>query len=225
MGGERNPGREAHVRALTRLAQSNGLQGIAENSGRVKVSKLAEDILALDISQAVRNQVQRALDAYNATFGQVGQNVGAADGGGAVVAPARAPATKVWKFMAVQLTYNSSHGDFVSLEETVLRQLFSRFLAFLAWLARELKAEGTSATMEKASPLQVHLHAYLHLAQPFHRRGRDALHVFEFEGVRPHLSPNTTSGKGYMGAVRYGHFYVVVDKIGTLPLDWTCGVA
>ena len=50
MGGERNPGREAHVRALTRLAQSNGLQGIAENSGRVKVSKLAEEILALDIS-------------------------------------------------------------------------------------------------------------------------------------------------------------------------------
>ena len=100
------------MRALTRLAQSNGLQGIAENSGRVKVSKLAEDILALDISQ---NQVQRALDAYNATFAQVGQNVGAAYGGGAVVAPARAPATKVWKFMAVQLTYNSSHGDFASL--------------------------------------------------------------------------------------------------------------
>ena len=130
------------------------------NSGRVKVSKLAEEILALNLSQAVRNQVQRALDAYNATFGQVGQNVGAGDGGGAAVAPARAPATKVWKFMAVQLTYNSSHGDFASLEETVLRQLFSRFLAFLAWLAHELKAEGTSATMEKASPLQVHLHAY-----------------------------------------------------------------
>ena len=176
MGGERNPGREAHVRALTRLAQSNGLQGIAENSGRAKVSKLAEEILALDISQAVRKQVQRALDAYIATFGQAGQNVDAsaagagADGGGAGAAPARAlqsSATKVWKFMAVQLTYNSSHGDFASLEETVLRQLFSRFLAFLAGLARELKAEGTSATMEKASPLQVHLHAYLHLAQTF----------------------------------------------------------
>ena len=78
--------------------------------------------------------------------------------------------------------------------------------------------------MEKASPLQVHLHAYLHLAQPFHQRGRDALQVFEFEGVRPHLSPNTTSDKGYMGAVRHGHFYVVVDKIGTLPLGWSCGV-
>ena len=65
------------MRALTRLAQSNGLQGIAENSGRAKVSKLAEEILALDISQAVRKQVQRALDAYIATFGQAGQNVDA----------------------------------------------------------------------------------------------------------------------------------------------------
>ena len=145
MGGERNPGREAHVRALTRLAQSNGLQGIAENSGRVKVSKLAEDILALDISQAVRNQVQRALDAYNATFGQVGQNVGAADGGGAVVAPARAPATKVWKFMAVQLTYNSSHGDFASLEETVLRQLFI-FMRTCIWHSLFIAVVATPCT-------------------------------------------------------------------------------
>ena len=123
--------------------------------------------------------------------------------------------------MAVQLTYNASHGDFVSSEEAVLRHLFDRFVAFLAWLSRELKAEGTSATMERASPLQVHLHAYLHLSQTFHRRGRDALQVFEFEGIRPHLSPNTTSGKGYMGAVRHGHFYVVVDKIGTLLLACT----
>ena len=161
MGGERDPGREAHVRALTRLAQSNGLQRIAENSGRVKVSsKLAEEILALDISQAVRNQVQRALDAYIATLGQAGQNVDAsaagagADGGGAGAAPARAlqsSATKVWKFMAVQLTYKSSHGDFASLEETVLRQLFSRFLAFLAGLARELKARNHGESFATSS--------------------------------------------------------------------------
>ena len=226
MGGERNPAREARVRALARLAQTHGLQAIPENSGRGKVKKLAEDILAPNVNQSTRNQVQTALDAYTATFHagrecQVGQAADAAastpanDGGGASGA---SPASKVWKFMAVQLTYNASHGDFVSSEEAVLRHLFDRFVAFLAWLSRELKAEGTSATMERASPLQVHLHAYLHLSQTFHRRGRDALQVFEFEGIRPHLSPNTTSGKGYMGAVRHGHFYVVVDKIGTLLL-------
>ena len=42
------------------------------------------------------------------------------------------------------------------------------------------------------------------------------LQVFELEGICLHFSSNTTSGKGYMGAVRHGHFYVVVDKIGTL---------
>ena len=68
-----------------------------------------------------------------------------------------------------------------------------RFVAFLAWLSRELKAEGTSATM--GASLQVHLHAYLHLSQTFYQRGRDAFQVFEFEGIRPHLSPNTTLGR------------------------------
>ena len=83
MGGERDPGREAHVRALARLAQSNGLQAIPENSGRSTVKKLAEDVLALDVSQSIRNQVQKTLDAFTATFHggrecQVGQAVGAA---------------------------------------------------------------------------------------------------------------------------------------------------
>ena len=106
MGGERDPGREAHVRALARLAQSNGLQAIPENSGRSTVKKLAEDVLALDVSQSIRNQVQKTLDAFTATFHggrecQVGQAVGAAastlanDGGGAGGA---SPASKVWKF-------------------------------------------------------------------------------------------------------------------------------
>ena len=189
MGGERDPGREAHVRALARLAQSNGLQAIPENSGRSTVKKLAEDVLALDVSQSIRNQVQKTLDAFTAIFHggrecQVGQAVDAAastlanDGGGAGGA---APASKVWKFG--QSNYNASHGDIASSEEAVLRQFFTRFVAFLAWLSRELKAEGTSATTERASPLQVHLHAYLHLSQTFRRRGRDALQMFEF-GIR-----------------------------------------
>ena len=43
--------------------------------------------------------------------------------------------------------------------------------------------------------------------------------MFEFEGSRPHLSPNTASGKTLAGAVKSGHFYVAVDKIGSLLLD------
>eukprot|EP00438_Fugacium_kawagutii_P032000 Skav227529 [mRNA] locus=scaffold2269:219192:219918:- [translate_table: standard] len=70
--------------------------------------------------------------------------------------------------------------------------------------------------MESASPENVHFHFHFHLPKPFHRRGANALDQFQFEGVRPHVVPNTASGKSFQGAVRYGHFYVVVDKIGSL---------
>ena len=55
MGGERNSAREARVRALARLAQTHGLQAIPENSGRGKVKKLAEDILALNVNHSESN--------------------------------------------------------------------------------------------------------------------------------------------------------------------------
>ena len=82
---------------------------------------------------------------------------------------------------------------------------------------------GVSATMERASPERVHLHAYLHLSKPFHRRGADALDMFKFEGSSPHVEPNRASGKAYIGAVRFGHFYVVCDKKGSLLLGSDLG--
>ena len=223
MGGERNPEREAQVRTLVRLAQANGLGAIAENASRAKVHALAGELLALQLSQEVQAQVQSAVDTYKASFRS-------APGEGEVATvpddPAQpcpaAPKQKTWKFSAVQLTYNSSQGDFASLDEVVLESLFGRFITFLQALARDLHGAGASATMERSSPVQVHLHAYLHLTQPFHRRGRDALLPFTFEGSHPHVTPNVASGKAYMGAVRFGHFYVVVDKIGTLLLGCYC---
>ena len=223
MGGERNPEREAQVRTLVRLAQANGLGAIAENASRAKVHALAGELLALQLSQEVQAQVQSAVDTYKASFRS-------APGEGEVATvpddPAQpcpaSPKQKTWKFSAVQLTYNSSQGDFASLDEVVLESLFGRFITFLQALARDLHGAGASATMERSSPVQVHLHAYLHWTQPFHRRGRDALLPFTFEGSHPHVTPNVASGKAYIGAVRFGHFYVVVDKIGTLLLACYC---
>ena len=40
--------------------------------------------------------------------------------------------------------------------------------------------------------------------------------AFVFEGISSHLKPNMVSGKSYPGAVHYGHFYVYVDKIGSV---------
>ena len=54
----------------------------------------------------------------------------------------------------MQLTCNSSSGEFAAQDLNVLRQIFDRFLVFLAGLSKALGAEGVSATMERASPLQ-----------------------------------------------------------------------
>ena len=101
--------------------------------------------------------------------------------------------------------------------------MFDRFTAFVLFVAAALNASGTSTTMERGSlsPDHVHCHAYFHLAKPFHRRGRSALDIFRFEGICPHLEPNKASGKAYLGAVRYGHFYVMAPKIGSLLLNCT----
>ena len=215
LGGARNPEREAQVRALNRVAHAAGVATLPENASRAKVGKLAEDLCLLALTQQQRSQVNHAIAAFRATFSAA--NVEARDTG----APAPAQG-KVWKFSAVQLTYNSSHSDFMALDHGVLENLFGRFVAYLGRLADQISAEGVSATMERASPERVHLHAYLHLSTAFHRRGQDALNIFAFEGVRPHVTPNTASGKTYTGAVRFGHFYVVADKLGTLRLGSRC---
>eukprot|EP00435_Cladocopium_sp_Y103_P008208 s1211_g2.t1 len=43
-------------------------------------------------------------------------------------------------------------------------------------------------------------------------RGADALRPFAFEGMRPDLEPNGATGKAFAGAIRLGHFYVVVGN-------------
>ena len=65
----------------------------------------------------------------------------------------------------------------------------------------------------------VHGHLYIHLRKAFHRKGPRALDCFSFQGVCPHLEKNTAKGNAYKGAVKYGHFYVFVDKIGSLFSD------
>lgn len=93
--------------------------------------------------------------------------------------------------------------------------LFGRFQVFRIGVKEAIHGIGLSA-MERAAADRVHMHAYLHLARPFGKQGADALAVFEFEGARPHLAPNTAHGNAFQGAVKFGHFYVVCDKKGTL---------
>lgn len=213
MTSSRHPERALCVRVLNRVARKCGLQAIADNAARAKVESFAANVLACDLPPADVEAVNNSMQKYRASFD-------AAVPDPAVPSPAVSP---TYKFQAVQLTYNSSTAPFLSQDLVELEALFGRFKIFLASLRASLSAVGVSATMERASPERVHLHAYLHLSKPFHRRGADALSIFKFEDSPPHVEPNRASGKAYIGAVKFGHFYVVCDKKGSLLLGSDLG--
>ena len=224
MGGSRNSDRDARVRDIFRLADKYAVASVppgkAANSSRQRVVQVLADLDKLDLVSEDLEGLAQARAGYWATFPghdkpenqppprqEEGQG-GAANVGG-----------KTWKFQAVQLTYNATTAEWASTDEVALQALFCRFNALLRQVADSLEAVGLSTTMERgASSDHVHCHAYMHLSKAFHRRGRGALEVFRFEGIAPHVQPNTASGRTYIGAVRHGHFYVVVEKIGSLRL-------
>ena len=162
------------MRVLNRVARKCGLQPVADNAARAKVESLAADVLARDLLPADVEAVNNSMQKYQATFEAAVPNPEGPP------QPVASPTT--YKFQAVQLTYNSSAAAFVSQDWVELEALFERFKVFLASLRASLSVIGVSATMERASPERVHLHAYLHLSKPFHRRGADALDMFKFEG-------------------------------------------
>ena len=223
MGGARNVQREAQVRILVSLAQTHGVPSLpgakAVNASRQKILQLVAALNEAALPARDREQCEKAKAAYDATFAVGVQGPDAPEQPNSEDNEADG-AARTWKFQAVQLTYSAATQEWSSHEAGVLKRLFDRFTAFILSLASSLMARGASTTMERGvlSPQHVHCHAYLHLSKPFHRRGRSALEVFRFEGISPHLEPNTASGKAFTGAVRYGHFYVVVQKIGSLSL-------
>ena len=224
MGGGRNPEREAHVRSLVALAQKYGVPCLPAkkvvNAARQKISELVAALADARLNAQDREALEQAKAGYEATFPPAEGNEGVAVSENEE-RPQPAPSPKAWKFQAVQLTYNRSDGEWASHDMSVLKELFDRFTSFVLSVAEALNASGTSTTMERGSlsPDHVHCHAYFHMTKPFHRRGRSALEIFQFEGICPHLEPNKASGKAYMGAVRYGHFYVMAPKIGSLFLE------
>ena len=216
----RNVERQAYVKTLRHLGRACGLRDLPvdNNVGQGRVRELVQSIRSTAVlSEAQRAEVLAAQQAYAATFD--------APAGGAAAATAPEPEAQAqeqapcaWQFKAAQLTYNRTTGEWASVDKAVLAGLWDRFKVFGKALAAEWGALGVSMTMErsKQSDLHVHTHLYLHLETQFRRRGRDALDIFAFEGIRPHVSPNTASGSAYKGAVECGHFYVWVDKIGSL---------
>ena len=214
MGGLRNAERQQHVKVFARLAAKYAVPHPAasqlSNASKQRVGELVGALATVEMTACDKETLRVAQSGYDATFvaARVSENKPDRDSG------------PTWKFQAVQLTFQSdSLPEWCSYDMVVLKSLFDRFTNRIVGVATALKAVGVSTTMERGSSCNhVHCHAYMHLEKPFHRRGRNALDPFKFEDLAPHVTPNTASGKTYMGAVRFGHFYVVVPKIGSLLL-------
>ena len=207
------------VQRLNRVARACALATVSDTAGRAKVEKLhARTVAHAGLNDSDRKEADDALAGYCSSFGDA---LVAAVGAAEPPAEARARA-RVWHFKAVQLTYNCLEGDWASKDAAVLEGLFRRLVAFIQSLFVKLQVKGASVTLEESLQASEHCHghAYLHMDKEFRGEGDGALDPFMFEGIRPHLVRNKAVGKGFGGAVNHGHFYVIVDKKGTL-FNWT----
>ena len=207
-----NTDRVNAAQRLRTLAAKHGVARVSDQASRQKVGNMAKAIIDLaTVSNEERAEAESALAAFEATFAQA--KPAAAEPSGALT-----DNQKEWKFQAVQLTYNSKVGAWASRVSHDLKVLFDRLVAFACELAVTLVALGVSVTLERSlsSDEHVHAHIYLHLEDPFRKEGRNALNVFRFDNIHPHLQTNTARGKAYLPTVRFGHFYVMVNKRGSL---------
>ena len=221
--GPRNVQRQGFVKTLRQLGRACGVPELPQdnNVSQGRVQHLARCILDHpDLTEEQRVAAVTAQQGYEATFAAQNARVPGDEAPG-VEAQSEEQTPTVWQFKAAQLTYNHTMGEWASTDEVVLTALWERFKAFGIALAADSGALGVSMTMErsKRTDKHVHMHVYFHLKTKFRRRGRDALEQLAFENIRPHVTPNTASGAAYKGAVEYGHFYVFVDKIGSV-VSW-----
>jgi len=218
----RNAERSEAARVLRGVAAQYDVDRVPDNASFARVSNMKAAVLQAEgLTAEHRQEAERAWSAYMATWPAPGP--GEAEREEAQPAQA-APEQKEkeWKFHAAQLTYNATVGEWAATDKAVLKALFERFVAFLCATASFIGAAGASATMEQSTKKgeHVHIHSYFHLAKEFRKKGADALSCFVFEGIRPHVEPNTARGNAFKGAVNMGHFYVVVEKVGSL-FQWT----
>jgi hypothetical protein len=222
--------RKKLVQTLRRCALAHGVERVPDNANRDRVRTMAlslmEAVAADDsLPDEEVEEVEKAWASYQDSWPDwvVESEASAAESDTQLAPDAEAqPKKTVWNFQSAQLTYNCTTGDWSSKDQATLAALFERFKAFLVTCLAALCPKGISVTMEQSTLLDshVHTHVYFHLAAPFRAEGKEALDFLAFENIHPHLQTNTARGNAYLGAVNRGHFYVVIDKIGSL-FAWT----
>ena len=207
------------MQTLRKGALDHAVERVPDNASRDKVKAMAARLLeCTGLKGGARKEMEDAWANYRDSWPDWTET-----GGGATKAEvSEEGAKKTWFFHAAQLTYNCTTGDWASTDEPVLRALFERFKVFLLTCLAAFKPLGVSATMERSTGTDkhVHLHGYFHLPEPFRGEGAQCLQCFAFEGVRPHVEPNKARGDAYKPAVNRGHYYVVIDKKGSV-YSWT----
>jgi len=201
--------RRGAVKRLRAVGLSYDLSVVSDNASKAKVLEMADGILQEELDDDDRAEAEAALEEYKGTW------PADTDQGPTKVASKK---PQEWFFHAAQLTYNGSDGRWASKDVNELESLFNDLRDKNEKLAASLDAIGYSVTLERSlkEDKHVHGHAYFHLRKAFHRKGPDALQCFIFDDKKPHVKPNTAKGSSFAGAMKYGHFYVFVDKIGSL---------
>lgn len=187
---------------------------VSDNANRADVQGMARAILTkVGASAHIVSEATTKFTEYEATYPDPMPEGAGCPG---------PQAGREWKFSATGLTYNATSGDWISKDMRVLQKLFGRLVDFAKHLGAEIHSKGISVALEEstADGEHVHCHVYTHLEKEFRSQAKNALDVFVFEGIRPHVEPNTAKGPAYKGAVGLGHFYVVVDKVGSI-FEWT----
>ena len=201
-----------HAQVLRRVAASLGVARCRDNASRDQVKEMADAVMAAgSLVGEERAEAEAAWVGYRDSFpGWLQEPVV-----GEEPEQNTTEKTKRWAVKSAQFTYNSKSGDWCSKDVGVLRALFDRLVAFMQVALAPFKPKGMSATLEesKRSGEHVHAHVFFHLAEQYQRHNLDA---FIFDGVQPHCEPNRASGSAYKGSVDRAHYYVIVDKIGTL---------
>ena len=211
-----NQERRQIVQKLRQCARAQGVPLVPDNASKAAVLSMVDALIGVpNLPEEALAEIHEKKAEYEKTWA----NASGSEASQPIVAGGEGSA-KEWKFTAAQLTYNNTDGEWASKDKHVLHGLFSRCLTFAQNFGRELKAEHMSVKMEESEKDHVHIHVYFNLSAVFHHKGKDALKPFCFEGIHPHVVPNRASGGAFAGAVRHGHFYVVVDKIGSL-FTWT----
>jgi hypothetical protein len=230
------------------LAQTVGVEAISTRSSATKVRALYETLCTLLDPPALGN-LSLARDEWLKNGGGGDLHLELLDG-----TEANAPEDDA---DTAQLLYGHKHMQqsfygakqpfrlqsrafmltFNSLRFVLCLELWASFLSWIKLKVSEFKASEWSATLEESLQAdekgRVHFHAYLSWTKPglkgIDHRSTDA---WVFQHVRPRIDKNTEARgpQEWLRSVQHGHFYVSVEKKGTLYTEtndapWLAGWA